>query len=553
MPLKTFFKKILFLTLVIFIFGCTSKEEKLLLAINQKDTPLVAKLIKEGANVNATDHHGSPFLHSVITAGNLDILKLFIDAKVNIEATNAKGMTALHWTAFFGNFPDTPSMAVLLIRSGANINAETESGGTRPLQLAVTQGDFNMTALFVTYGASINGQSRRGSGNTPLHLAAYLGKDKILEFLIKKGAFINTLNYYRQTPLDFAKLPLVAQNRFEMAQVNDPNQNKERCVELLTLAGAKEGKDVVLEARKIEGTITPLYYENLDYGFDVKKVDLGKEFGKVAYIDKGQGDTTLIFIHGVGRYAKYFLPQIEYFKNKTRVIALDLPGYGKSDDLKKPWKGQLHAKAIKKFVHQLNLESVVLIGHSYGSNVALNALDEIKTKVKKVVFLTLPGVQEFTQEDEKWLKENYFSKLNTHTTDKEIINYFDFILAFEKNPTTEMFLKENLGLALSGDFSNTLATRNQVALNDANLEETAKRIAIFKKAEIPMLILSGNQDRMTPAFQPAENFRPKIEDYYEDIVAKNHLCSYQLIKDCGHLLNLEKPEEVNKIIDHFVF
>lgn len=84
----------------------------------------------------------------------------------------------------------------------------------------------------------------------------------------------------------------------------------------------------------------------------------------IAYSDSEKGDTTLLFIHGWGINKGYWENQIENFKSRYRVVAIDLPGYGESGNAMRSWGPETYVQDIDSVVHALQLKNVILVGHS---------------------------------------------------------------------------------------------------------------------------------------------------------------------------------------------
>ena len=76
---------------------------------------------------------------------------------------------------------------------------------------------------------------------------------------------------------------------------------------------------------QLRDNIKGITFTGLDYGYKVKYLHINDDVGKIAYVDEGRGEDTIIFIHGVGVYLKYFKNKSIFFKTKCRVIALDMP------------------------------------------------------------------------------------------------------------------------------------------------------------------------------------------------------------------------------------
>ncbi len=103
-----------------------------------------------------------------------------------------------------------------------------------------------------------------------------------------------------------------------------------------------------------------------------KKININGE--SLAYFDNEKGNTTLLFLHGAFINKEYWNEQLSYFSKNYRVIAVDLPGHGKSTHNKEDWTGPRFGKDISKFIQELTLQNVIIIGHSFGSDVMLETV-----------------------------------------------------------------------------------------------------------------------------------------------------------------------------------
>lgn len=92
---------------------------------------------------------------------------------------------------------------------------------------------------------------------------------------------------------------------------------------------------------------------------------------RIDYDMTGEGDTTLLFVHGWCINKSYWESQMEYFKDKYTVVAMDLPGHGESDKNRTDWTVQNYSKDVMFLIRALSLKNVVLVGHSMGGNIIL--------------------------------------------------------------------------------------------------------------------------------------------------------------------------------------
>ena len=106
---------------------------------------------------------------------------------------------------------------------------------------------------------------------------------------------------------------------------------------------------------------------------------------ELSYFDNGKGGTTLLFLHGAFIDKQYWNEQLSYFSEKYRVVAIDLPGHGKSSFNRKELTGQRFGKDVSEFIKELSLKNVVLIGHSFGSDVMLETVTEDDTNIDGLI------------------------------------------------------------------------------------------------------------------------------------------------------------------------
>ena len=163
----------MFLALTIFLLA--TGPLPLIDAVKNVDREAVRSLLKQGANVNATQ---------------------------------ADGATALHWASY----RDDLESADLLIRNGANVNARNDLGAT-PLWAACQNGSESMVGRLLTAGANPNAALLLGE--TPVMVAARSGSPAVVELLAAKGANVNARAARGQTALMWA----VAQKQPEVVKV----------------------------------------------------------------------------------------------------------------------------------------------------------------------------------------------------------------------------------------------------------------------------------------------------------------------------------------------
>lgn len=91
---------------------------------------------------------------------------------------------------------------------------------------------------------------------------------------------------------------------------------------------------------------------------------------KVHYVNYGSGSDALVLVHGWTQSIDGWRDQIPDFAKRNRVIAIDLPGHGKSDKPETKYSMDLFARAIDAVMQDAKVNRAVLVGHSMGTPVA---------------------------------------------------------------------------------------------------------------------------------------------------------------------------------------
>ena len=135
-------------------------------------------------------------------------LRHLVEQKADVNATQADGMTALHWAAYHDDFES----AKLLIDAGANAQASSRYGVT-PLSLACIRGNTTVVELLVAAGADAN--TTLPGGETVLMTAARTGKTGPVKLLLARGADVNARESKGQTALMWA----AAEGHLEVVEI----------------------------------------------------------------------------------------------------------------------------------------------------------------------------------------------------------------------------------------------------------------------------------------------------------------------------------------------
>ncbi|MDR1943855.1 MAG: alpha/beta hydrolase [Synergistaceae bacterium] len=114
---------------------------------------------------------------------------------------------------------------------------------------------------------------------------------------------------------------------------------------------------------------------------------------KINYCDEGSGEAVL-FLHGWGSDFSVFRNFIDGLSGYCRAVALDLPGFGGSDEPPRGWSVDDYADFVVDFLTELGVSGVISIGHSFGGRITIKlaARRDERLSVSKAVLIDSAGV-----------------------------------------------------------------------------------------------------------------------------------------------------------------
>lgn len=102
-------------------------------------------------------------------------------------------------------------------------------------------------------------------------------------------------------------------------------------------------------------------------------VEVSNDDVRISYEIHGKGELTILLVHGWCIDQTYWASQVNALKSSYRVVTMDLPGFGKSGMNREEWTIETYGEDVSALINQLDLSNVVLVGHSMGGNVILEA------------------------------------------------------------------------------------------------------------------------------------------------------------------------------------
>ena len=252
-----------------------------------------------------------------------------------------------------------------------------------------------------------------------------------------------------------------------------------------------------------------------------KKVNINIDGLNIHYTDEGEG-APILLIHGWGSSIQPWTPILPGFSG-YRVIALDLPGCGKSDILKEVWCLNDYTNFILKFIKALNIDNPILVGHSHGGRISIKLVADGNLCPDKLILFGSAGIPS-KKTFKKRFKIRLFKTIKWALTLPVIKNY------------TQNLLESARGYFGSADYKSAPEVMRKTMVNVINTDLRD----IMPQIKSSTLLIWGENDTETPLSDAK---------YMESHIKDSGLC---VIKNAGHFAFCEKPWEVVAILKSFL-
>lgn len=113
----------------------------------------------------------------------------------------------------------------------------------------------------------------------------------------------------------------------------------------------------------------------------------------INYEQKGSGDL-VVLLHGWGANITLFANLIELLSKKYTVVAMDMPGFGKSDEPPTAWCVDDYVQFVVDFLADYTANKIVFLGHSFGGRVTIKMCSrtDLPFKIEKTILVDSAGI-----------------------------------------------------------------------------------------------------------------------------------------------------------------
>lgn len=252
---------------------------------------------------------------------------------------------------------------------------------------------------------------------------------------------------------------------------------------------------------------------------------------RLAYSAAGDGPT-VVFLHGIGGNRRNWVGQLAHFAQGFRAVAWDARGYGDSDDYPEALRFPDFAADLHRLLDHLGVRAAHLVGLSMGGRIALDFHAGAPERVMSLALVdTFPG---------------YDASFTAAAREK--------FIRLRRQPLEEGKEPRDIAPVVA----RTLVSRAAASAHLDALVDSMSRLhkASYIKAieamtryepvadlgavRVPTLVVVGDQDTLTP---------PRVARDMAAAIAGSELV---VLRNAGHLSNIEQPVEFNRALEAFL-
>lgn len=228
-------------------------------------------------------------------------------------------------------------------------------------------------------------------------------------------------------------------------------------------------------------------------------------------------DRSLIFIHGLGGDSKLFHNQLRHFAVNFHVVAIDLPGHGRSLYRRLPRRNDF-IDAVCRVMHEEGISRCVLIGHSMGGGVCLDIYARKSKNIEAMILISTGAVLPVSSQLYSMLERDM----------EDFIDYF-----------VGATFSNNAGLLASLAKNDIGENDKEIIKNDLDICEAMDYSPMLSSVDIPVLVIANRHDRVVPLH---------ITSFLHEKIPLSQLKVFDLH---GHIPHFDHKKPFNDTVDCF--
>jgi len=248
----------------------------------------------------------------------------------------------------------------------------------------------------------------------------------------------------------------------------------------------------------------------------------------VCFHDEGKG-AVLIFLHGFLESHEIWKDFSSALSGEFRIIAIDLPGHGRSDVISDTHTMELMADCVHEVLKSLSVEKCLIVGHSMGGYVALSFAGNFPEMTMGLCLFHSHA-----------LPDSEIAKTNRAKT-IEIVenNRAGFITAFIPDLFSPVNIHKHKA-EIRGLIKNASATSKEgIIAALKGMKNREGKMHVLARSEFPVLFIAGKDDKRIP-----------LHDIFAMAALPDH-AEVMILGNTGHMGYIEEKEKTIRRIRTF--
>ena len=280
-------------------------------------------------------------------------------------------------------------------------------------------------------------------------------------------------------------------------------------------------------------------WRDVDWASHLRTIDL--DGVPVNYVDIGEQDSRrpIVFVHGLSGQWQNWIENIARFAKDRRVVALDLPGFGRSPMPSETITIDYYGRIVADLCRRLDLAPAVLVGNSMGGYVAAEVAIEAPDVVERLMLVSSAGI---SQREAPRGQVARVGKLLTYATRSSTAQRRRYAARpGMRHLMLAMIARHPSRLAPDATFEGLLKGSSKPGFYDALLA-CLDYDFLDRLPEIgcPTLVIWGRDDAIIPV---------RDADKFVELIKGSHKV---VLEDTGHIAMFERPVTFNDQLEEFL-
>ena len=245
----------------------------------------------------------------------------------------------------------------------------------------------------------------------------------------------------------------------------------------------------------------------------------------ISFDNRGKGEPAIVLVHGWTNDRTIWDQQIPGLLEKYQVVAVDLPGHGKSGNNRSVWTTPAFGEDVAAVVQAAGLDEVILVGFSLGGPVILEAAKVLKEKVIGLILVeTLQNPEDKLPPQMLPIIDSMFMDLINNVTPERLIG-----TGFFREVPEDAIDKIQKMLDRDPSAWQEILAANYRWVNEDCLES-------LEEIEVPIIAI--NADYIPTATEVYRKYVPSFEA--------------KILSGSGHVIMWEIADEFNRTLEESI-